>query len=77
MIEVLFFAELQEQAGTEKVTIDAEGITVKQLKDEYLKEYNLLTIDQAMIAVNEEYTEEDTILKKGDVVAFIPPVSGG
>lgn len=77
MIEVLFFAELRDQAGTNQVKIQASDISVKQLKEEYLTEFDLLTINNAMIAVNEEYAEEDTILKDGDVVAFIPPVSGG
>ena len=30
-----------------------------------------------MFAVNEVYTAADTVLKNGDRVAFIPPVSGG
>jgi len=77
MIEVLFFAELREQAGTEKAQVEVSEITVQELKEEHLSEYNLLTINQAMVAVNEEYAEDDTILKDGDVVAFIPPVSGG
>ena len=34
-------------------------------------------LDSIMVAVNEEYTSQDHILKEGDVVALIPPVSGG
>jgi molybdopterin converting factor small subunit len=30
-----------------------------------------------MVAVNEEYVDTNYILKDGDVVALIPPVSGG
>ncbi|WP_404451728.1 molybdopterin converting factor subunit 1 [Virgibacillus necropolis] len=77
MINVLFFAELQEAVGKEKIVIEADGITVKELKANYLNEYNLDNIDHAMAAINEEYAEEDTVIKSGDVVAFIPPVSGG
>lgn len=77
MIKVLFFAELQEAVGKGKITIDADGITVKDLKENYLNDYNLDTIDQAMAAINEEYAEEDSLIHDGDVVAFIPPVSGG
>lgn len=77
MIDVLFFAQLQEAVGKEKVIIEADDITIRELKNKYLTAYNLETIDQAMAAINEEYAEEDTIIKTGDVVAFIPPVSGG
>lgn len=75
MVDVLFFAELQEAVGSEKVSYEAEGMTIKELKDKWLQ--SLETIDQAMIAVNEEYVEENVTLNKGDTVAFIPPVSGG
>ncbi|PAV29216.1 molybdopterin converting factor subunit 1 [Virgibacillus profundi] len=77
MIDVLFFAELQEAVGQEKVSLQIEGITVKDLKTKWLAEYELDNIDDAMVAVNEEYAQEDTVLASGDVIAFIPPVSGG
>lgn len=77
MVEVLFFAELQEAVGSEKLSLDAEGLTVKELKMQSLAKYKLDHIDHAMVAVNEEFAKEDTVLASGDVVAFIPPVSGG
>lgn len=77
MVDVLFFAELRDEVGKEKITVDADGLTVKELKTKWLSTYNLENIDSAMIAVNEEYAEEDTVLANGDIVAFIPPVSGG
>lgn len=77
MIDVLFFAELQEAAGSEKVAVEADGLTLTELKNNLLNTYGLNSLDKAMIAVNEEYAQPDAVLKTGDVVAFIPPVSGG
>lgn len=77
MVDVLFFAELQETVGNEKVSVEAEGITVTELKKNLLSTYNLETLDNAMVAINEEYAKENAVVNKGDVVAFIPPVSGG
>lgn len=77
MIDVLFFAELQEAIGESKLSLDVENITVNELKSTWLKEYQAENLDKAMIAVNEEYVGEETVLQNGDVVAFIPPVSGG
>ncbi len=78
MIELLFFAQLQDVVGSSKLTIDATNISVKEIKDQYLSKYDMDEIlDQAMVAVNEEYSKEDAIVTSGDVVAFIPPVSGG
>ncbi|WP_164669491.1 molybdopterin converting factor subunit 1 [Virgibacillus doumboii] len=77
MISVLFFAELRETVGSDKVSIDAIGVSLSGLKDKLKSEYKLDDLDNAMIAVNEEYAPEDAVLNEGDVVAFIPPVSGG
>ncbi|HEX6593640.1 MAG TPA: molybdopterin converting factor subunit 1 [Bacillota bacterium] len=77
MVNVLLFAELQEAAGRDQLTFDVDGITVKQLKDQCLSTYHLENIDYAMVAINEEYAEEDALIYKGDTVALIPPVSGG
>lgn len=77
MIEVLLFADLQDAVGKSKITIDADGITIKELKNKWLATYELPTLDHAMVAINEEYADENAIVSKGDVVAFIPPVSGG
>ncbi|TMN23895.1 molybdopterin converting factor subunit 1 [Lentibacillus cibarius] len=77
MINVLFFADLREAAGSEKVSVEADGLSVSELKTKLLSSYELNNLDHAMVAVNEEYSQDDTLLKRGDVVAFIPPVSGG
>lgn len=78
MIELLFFAQMQEVVGSQKITIDASNISIKEIKEHYLSKYNMDDIlNQALVAVNEEYSKEDAIVSNGDVVAFIPPVSGG
>jgi len=78
LIDLLFFAQLQEKVGSEKLTIDVNEISIKDIKEQYLAKYNMEDLlHGAMIAVNEEYSKEDTIVKAGDTVAFIPPVSGG
>ncbi|MCT8140437.1 molybdopterin converting factor subunit 1 [Anaerobacillus sp. CMMVII] len=77
MIKVLFFAELEEIVGSRELAIEETEMTVTQVKD-YLKEkFPSLPVERAMMAVNEEYVEENDIVKANDVVAFIPPVSGG
>ncbi|EJV62767.1 hypothetical protein BWGOE4_21370 [Bacillus mycoides] len=77
MIEVLLFANLQEEASKPALQIDYGNITVTELKDILVKEYNITISNQIMVAVNEEYANEDDIIQTGDVVAMIPPVSGG
>lgn len=77
MIDVLLFAELQDTFGKEKLTLNADFSTVKELKERLYTDYQLEDMDGTMIAVNEEYATDDSNLRDGDVVAFIPPVSGG
>lgn len=78
MIKLLFFAEMQEVVGASTIEIDDDNLSIAQIKEKYLKAYDMdHLIAQAMFAVNEEYADEDTFVKSGDVVAFIPPVSGG
>jgi sulfur-carrier protein len=77
MIKLLFFAELEEIVGSRELTIERTEMTVSEVK-EYLKEqFPTLPIDRAMMAVNEEYVKETDVVKANDIVAFIPPVSGG
>ncbi|MBK5427631.1 molybdopterin converting factor subunit 1 [Bacillus sp. TH30] len=77
MIRVLLFANLQEEAGKSELQIEKEDITVAELKDIVAKEYNVPVSAPIMVAINEEYANEDDTIHTGDVVALIPPVSGG
>jgi sulfur-carrier protein len=77
LITVLFFAELQEVMNKERMEIEADDISISELKDWMKKEYNLTQLDRVMTAVNEEYALPTDRVKSGDVIAFIPPVSGG
>ncbi|MBF7150188.1 molybdopterin converting factor subunit 1 [Bacillus toyonensis] len=77
MIEVLLFAHLQEEASKPVLQIDCENISVSELKEVLIKKYNVAISNEIMVAVNEEYANEDDNIQTGDVVAMIPPVSGG
>ncbi|MFE4762326.1 molybdopterin converting factor subunit 1 [Bacillus mycoides] len=78
MITILLFANLREEVGSERlVIIEKREINVQQLKKWLEDNYHLQTLDTVMVAINEEFVTEEEIVKVGDVVAFIPPVSGG
>ncbi|ERN52655.1 molybdopterin converting factor subunit 1 [Alkalihalophilus marmarensis] len=79
MITLLLFAELAERLNTKEMQIDASGKTLEEVKEMVKEQHEGIAhvVDQSMIAVNEEYAEDTEILKDGDVIAFIPPVSGG
>ena len=78
-IQLLFFGITTDLVGANTSTQELnENATVKELK-EVLKTDNsgLKSIHEFAIAVNETYAEDELKLKEGDIVAIIPPVSGG
>jgi molybdopterin synthase sulfur carrier subunit len=77
MIKVLLFAHLQEKVGQDSLQIDHSSMTVQELKDLVGSKYELGSLKHVMVAVNEEYALDQDTIQSGDVVAFIPPVSGG
>ncbi|MGM7634947.1 molybdopterin converting factor subunit 1 [Bacillus sp. Hm123] len=77
MITVLLFAHLQEEIGESQLTIEASEMTVSQVKKWIEKRYQVSSLHQVMAAVNENFATDETVVKEGDTIAFIPPVSGG
>jgi molybdopterin converting factor subunit 1 len=78
-IKILFFGITADFAGSNSNALTCEeNTTIKELKKTLVTSYpDLKNINDFAIAVNEEYAENDTVLKENDVVAIIPPVSGG
>lgn len=77
MITVLFFAELQEVTGGRQFGLKTNSNTIMELKEELIDKFEIPQLEQAMVAINEEYALVEDTISSGDVIAFIPPVSGG
>ncbi|RDW20167.1 molybdopterin converting factor subunit 1 [Oceanobacillus arenosus] len=77
MIKILLFAHLQEAVGKGEIQLEIGQTTVEQLKAELQQKYRIAGLEHVMIAINEEYALDNSIINPGDTVAFIPPVSGG
>lgn len=77
MNKVMFFAHLRDVAGEEFIELPLSGKTVADLKEILAEKYNGLKLDTVMIAINEEFAVNDEVISDGDLVALIPPVSGG
>ena len=77
MINILLFAHLLETIGESKLTVDLSDSTVGQIKEWMEAQYPTVSLQYVMAAVNEEFATDTTVVKKGDTIAFIPPISGG
>jgi len=78
-ITVLLFGIIRDVIGENTLKLDLEkAISIGQFKQDLLKKYNdLQQYSNFSIAVNEEYVDLNYVLQVNDVVALIPPVSGG
>ncbi len=79
-IKVKFFAYTREITGTREAEIEAEaGATLEDIMNILAEKYPGLQRyrNEINMAVNHEYAERSTVVKEGDEVALLPPVSGG
>ncbi len=76
---MLFFGILRDIVKENAIDLTInKGVTIANLKEFLLKKYeNLNAYSNFSIAVNEAYIDSDYVLQQNDVVALIPPVSGG
>ena len=78
-VEVLFFGVARDISKVNSLALelkkDSNVLEVFQILQEHYSGFS--TINDFSIAVNEEYAESDVILSESDIIAIIPPVSGG
>lgn len=80
MITIRFFAGHRDIVGTTEMRLEIEpDTTVGAVWEELVARYPRLAgyHGRLLYAVNQEFSTPETLLKAGDEVAFIPPVSGG
>ncbi len=77
-IKIIYFASLKESSQKSEESIETKAKTPRELYEILSKEYAFkLPLELVKVAINEEYSSMDSILKKNDTVVFIPPVAGG
>jgi len=77
-IKIKLFASCREIAGTNELELQAKkGETVSGIMAALRQRFPRLSLADIMVAVNQEFAPSDYILKDGDEIALLPPVSGG
>ena len=79
ILKILTFGIARDIVGGSSLIFEAtEGISVAQLKQKLLERYPTFgNLSSLLIAVNEEYGDDETVIFERDDIALIPPVSGG
>lgn len=79
-IHVLYFAVFRERLGRDEEEIElAEGATVAAAVDSLGAKYADIAKlrGRFRVAVNQDFVDDDHVLREGDELALIPPVAGG
>jgi molybdopterin converting factor subunit 1 len=79
-VTVRLFARLRDIAGSSELSREVvTGATIGDVWRQLAGEFPELTSYERSIssAVNADYARMDQVLRPGDEVAFLPPVSGG
>jgi len=79
-VSVRFFASLREVTGKNQTAVELpSGSCAGDVWEECASRWPALSSRRrsTVIAVNAEFARPDVVVKDGDEVAFLPPVSGG
>ena len=79
-VRVLFFGVLKDLVGRSSETLDlADGARVEAVLQHYSRQAPRFAgiLNSLALSVNEEYASADAVLRAGDEVGLLPPVSGG
>ena len=78
-VKVLFFAAARDLVGKSEASAEITAEDLATIKSEIMRQF--VELEQLKspytLAVNDEYVEGAIKIKEGDVVAVIPPLSGG
>ncbi|MEO6804763.1 MAG: MoaD/ThiS family protein [Edaphobacter sp.] len=77
-VRVLYFGVLKDVMGHGSALMElTDGASVAALLALHRESRAALVWDSIAVAVNQEYARAEDVLKDGDEVALLPPVSGG
>jgi molybdopterin converting factor subunit 1 len=77
-VRMLYFGVLRERLGGGEAWLElVDGAIVAEALSVYKERLADFPWESIAVAVNQEYAKADVVLKDGDEVALLPPVSGG
>jgi molybdopterin converting factor small subunit len=76
--QIHYLGLLSDRRGLAHETLFSQASTAAELYDFLQKEYSLgLLASQIKVAVNDEFAAWDRQINDQDLIAFLPPMSGG
>ena len=80
-MKVLFYGRLAEMIAPELEIEDVPGCSIEQLRERLIAEFpnaeQPIRNKRARACVGDSIVHDDYVIRTGDKVEFLPPVSGG
>lgn len=80
-VRVRYFAALVDLAGTseETLALPRDGATIDEVWGQIIARHPAFAAQRPYVRVarNTDFVQDDAVLASGDVVALLPPFSGG
>ncbi|MDH7604382.1 MAG: MoaD/ThiS family protein [Melioribacter sp.] len=78
-VTIKIFANLKDYLPEEFQLIIDEDSSIEQLRNLLINKQPQIKniLDNSRFAINEEFVDDNTIIKKNNTIYIIPPVSGG
>ena len=77
-IQILYFAQLADLAGKTEETREIANPSPSALYADLKSQYHFPhKFSQLQVAINHQLSAHETVLKDGDSIAFLPPMTGG
>jgi molybdopterin synthase sulfur carrier subunit len=79
-VKVKLFSAFRDIVGAKEEYVELpDGTTVSGLLEDYIRRFPQMGRfrDHIVLSVNSQFGAATRVLKDGDIVSFLPPVSGG
>ena len=78
-VNIKCFSQVKYALETDEINLELEAGTTTVELEKIIREKASGKLDQVTlrVAINQKYVSDETELKNGDEVVFIPPVQGG
>jgi len=75
-IKIILFGQLGDVAGSNEILLKSVNNTA-DLQEQLKKQYPSIAASKYIIAVDKKMVQENTALQENNLVALLPPFSGG
>ncbi|MEE8044895.1 MAG: MoaD/ThiS family protein, partial [Thermodesulfobacteriota bacterium] len=78
-IKILLFGQLRSTIDSNSIVLELKGseYSVQEIIELVLRDFPEIKKGIFRVVVNQEICDDSYIIKEGDEIAFLPPISGG